>query len=529
MSAEDEPQYDNATVALQIQQFLDEWHYRIIANLAGNVSWDRPKATIAALEIFELQGVTFEPGEKEALAAHDETSLIQALLQKMSDEFKIGFENFALQLHHIVATTTQVRKVVDDGNATEVAQVMDSTDSTGITSKILKSAIVQAGVEVAAIRNRHTSWTKNTDTRVSRLVRAGEDAAACQRQLAALQQQIGGFGQAQNEKSKKMMAGVASNNDKALVSMVFGGWLAFTKKMISEKDIRDAFEAEIANLDTKLFEYRQHQLNNVRNVLMRKAAEGDGALMIQVWKSWADEVQETKREAGSQDAMKAMEAKLAGASAAQTENTKKVMSRMAAGSDNALLSVVLTSWVHWLADYKKNKDMEDEVKAQEAKMQEYLKQKKEGAKAVLDKMNSATDSGLVEHVISTWAQHYADQKEAHKMELIMAENEAKFASLNGRQKDNAKGVMGRVNEETQLNCLLRHFLMWATDTKVERVMKYYNSKMDSKKHQLQSVQSLFKNFATQLDQGLKGEADSARDSRRKNRDDGFLPDINAKR
>merc|ERR1719486_38832 len=117
--------------------------------------------------------------------------------------------------------------------------------------------------------------------------------------------------------------------------------------MISEKDIRDGFEAEISNLEGKLMEYRQASLTNVRNVLMRKAAEGDNALMIQVWKAWADEVQETKREAGSQDAMKAMEGKLAAASAAQTENTKKVMARMSSGSDSALLQVVVTSWVQY--------------------------------------------------------------------------------------------------------------------------------------------------------------------------------------
>merc|ERR1712224_1002126 len=179
----------------------------------------------------------------------------------------------------------------------------------------------------------------------------------------------------------------------------------------------------------------------------------------------------------------AMEAKLASASAAQTENTKKVMARMSSGSDNALLSVVLTSWVHYIEDYKKNKDQEDAIKAQEKAMEEFMKQKKDGAKAVLDKMNSATDSGLVEHVISTWAQHYNDQKEALKMEAIMAENEAKFASLNGRQKDNAKGVMGRVNEQMELNCLLRHFSMWATDTKMERIIKHYTSKMEGEKQQ----------------------------------------------
>merc|ERR1719262_1657676 len=155
-------------------------------------------------------------------------------------------------------------------------------------------------------------------------------------------------------------------------------------------------------------EYRQHQLNNVRNVLMRKAPEGDSALIKQVWKSWADEVQETKREAGSQGAMAAMEAKLASQSAAQAENSKKVMARMSAGSDSALLTVVLGSWVQWLADYKKNKEQEDAIKAQEKAMEEYMKKKKDDAKAVLDKMNTATDSGLVEHVVSTWAQSFKD-------------------------------------------------------------------------------------------------------------------------
>jgi len=525
----EEYELDDATVTLQIQQFLDEWHYRIIANLAG--SWDRPKATVAALGLFELQGVVFEPGEKESLVKLEESEMIRKLLTKFPDDFKRSFEHFALQLQLIVTTATRVRKVVDEGNPDAVQQVMDHTDSSGIISQILKQSIVQAGIEVAAIRNRHTSWTKNTDTRIARLVRSADDAVTAQRQLQAIQQQLNGFGSTQNEKSKRMMAGVASNNDKALVAMIWSAWYGFKEKMKSEKDIRDMFEKEIENLDAKLMEYRQAQLNNVRNVLMRKAAEGDGMLMQQVWKSWADEVQETKREAGSQGAMAAMEAKLQSASAAQTENTKKVMARMSAGSDGALLTLVIGSWKEWLADYKKNKDMEDAVKAQEQAMEEYLKKKKNEAKGVLDRMNSATDSGLVEHVMSTWCQKYREDREAAKMEALMAENEAKFGALNGRQKDNAKGVMGRVNEQMDLNLMLRHFCMWATDTKLERIMRHYNSKMESKKQQLSSVQHLFKNFANQLDQGLKGDADSARDSgsRRRKEDGGVtLPDIKAK-
>merc|ERR1719387_2336652 len=309
---------------------------------------------------------------------------------------------------------------------------MDHTDSSGIISQILKQTIVQAGIEVADIRNRHNSWTKNTETRMSRLLRSADDAERAQIELKKLQAQLDNFGGAQNDKSTKMMTGVAGKNDKVLMTVVFSSWFTLQQKLKSEKGIRDMFEAEIEALDTKLMEYRQAALNNVRNVLMRKAAEGDSALLQQVWKAWSDEVQETKREAGSQGAMAAMEAKLASQTAAQAENNKKVMARMAGGSDNALLTVILGAWVQFSADYKKNKEEEDEIERREHQFAEFMKQ---------------------------------------KMEELMAENEARFGALNGRQKDNAMGVQKRVNEQMDLNLMLKHFSAWATDTKLERIMR----------------------------------------------------------
>merc|ERR1712224_137522 len=73
-------------------------------------------------------------------------------------------------------------------------------------------------------------------------------------------------------------------NDKALMATIFSTWLGHQLKMKSEKHIRDKFEAEIEHAEATLMAYKQNQMNNVRNVLMRKAAEGDGNLMTQVWK-----------------------------------------------------------------------------------------------------------------------------------------------------------------------------------------------------------------------------------------------------
>merc|ERR1719171_86514 len=345
--------------------------------------------------------------------------MIPRVVAKMSNESKASFEHFALQLQLIVSTATRVRATIETGTPDDMEQVIGSNDSAGICSQILKQACVQAGTEAAEIRFRHEHWTKNTENRVSRLSRSADDAARTMSQLRAIEGQLSSFGGNMNEKSKKAMMGVAANNDKALVQVIFTTWYGYQVKMKAEKDIRDMFEAEIEAAEAKLMEDKQNQMTNVRNVLMRKAAEGDAGLIAQVWKAWADEVQETKREAGSQEEMKAMEAKLAGYSAAQAENTKKAMSRMSAGSDSALLTMVLGSWKQYIEEYKKNKDMEDAVKKQEQAMAEYLKKKKDDAKGVLDRMNAATDSGLVEHCISSWCQKYKEDKEAKQMDELM--------------------------------------------------------------------------------------------------------------
>jgi len=183
---------------------------------------------------------------------------------------------------------------------------------------------------------------------------------------------------------------------------------------------------------------------------------------------------------------------------------------MSAGSDLGLLGLTISAWQQFLQDYKKNKEVEDAVKEQERKTQEYLDAKKGQSKGVLDRLNAATDSGLVEHIMSTWAAQFAEDKKAKEMEDLLNGGDSKFRSFNDRQKGNAQGVMGRVSEQIQINCILRCLMAWATDTKCERIVHFYNKKMDSKQSQLSSVQGMFKNFATQLDSGMKGD-DSNRD------------------
>merc|ERR1719375_1553077 len=100
-----------------------------------------------------------------------------------------------------------------------------------------------------------------------------------------------------------------------------------------------------------------------------------------------------------------------------------------------------------------------------------------------------------------WIQSHNEDKAREMEEKMNAAND-RFSSLNGRQKDSAKSVQQRINEQMNTNMVMRVLSEWLIETKQNRVTAYYSQKVESKQRQLHSVQSMFKSFATQLDQGL---------------------------
>lgn len=502
MSPTESKAFDTATVGLQVQQFLDEWHFRVLHSSVAN-EMDRTQALDLALALLELHtGLALPLDEREEMMEMEESVMVERLVAQMSPECRETFEHFALQLQLIVSSTTRVRRALEDDDPDAVEASMEASDTTGITQQILKMAVVQAGIEVSEYRGRAESWGKNTEQRVTRLNRSADDAQRAQNQLAAIQSQLSSFGGSQNAKSKKVLMGVASGQDKALCATIFGSWLGWLTKVKSEKDIRDKFEAEIQFAEDKLFEYRQTQLNNVRGVLLRNAADGDKALQGMVLSSWLTYAMSNGKEADHAEQMKQIEAKLAGYKTSQTENTKKVMTRMSAGNDMALMNLCWQAWLKFLEEYKKDKDMEDRVKLAEQQVQAFLKAKSEEAKGVLARMSGASDSGLLHNVVSAWRQAIADEKEARAMEEMVNNGEAKFKSLNQRRGAAAKGVMGRVSHMQEATFMIRFFEAWKCDTKVEALQKEYNSRINHKKQQLHDVQHMFRSFANQLESSL---------------------------
>jgi replicative superfamily II helicase len=231
--------FDHASVCMMLQQFLDEWYFRVLHAQVAN-DMDRYQALDIALQMIELHlEVSFPPDARQRLLqTDDETEMVQQLVSLMSMESRETFEHFALQLQLIVASTTRVRRALDLDDWDAVAVSMEAADQTGITQQILKQAVVEAGVEVAELKGRQESWAKNTEFRINRLARMEHDAKNAERELIQIEAQLGGFGGSQNAKSKKALMGVANQNDKALCQTIFSSWLQWIVKARSEKRLR---------------------------------------------------------------------------------------------------------------------------------------------------------------------------------------------------------------------------------------------------------------------------------------------------
>merc|ERR1711998_232744 len=194
---------------------------------------------------------------------------------------------------------------------------------------------------------------------------------------------------------------------------------------------------------------------------------------------------------------------MAGFSAEQSAKSKKVMARMSGNSERGLLELCMQAWIQFIAEYNKNKEFEDAVKAEEARVAEFMKSHNESSKSVLNRMSQGSESALIQQCFQGWVEVYQEMKKAAEMEDLMYQNSARFGSFASRNKASAGGAMDRAAQAQDDNTMIVIFWYWKRETRVERMKRYAKDKNNKKKQQLLGVKGLFKNFANELEQGLK--------------------------
>jgi hypothetical protein len=498
-------------MALLLQQFMDDWTYRVMASPLSK-KWHKLEVNMSALELLAVHGVPYTEEEIKEVAKMEEQMMIMDMTARMSVEVRGRFEQITRHLRDLVSTATAIRKGVDVGEEA-VQEIFEGLGDTLMGQQIMKNTVISATEEVQNLQRCQKSWKKSMEIRLGRLTRSAELAEHAQQQLLAVEAQLEAVGGDSNGKSKKVLQGLAAGQNKSLMHTCFTNWLGVMLGDKADQDIRHKYEARLALAEKKLFAFKENKVKNIKAVLGRASKGNDDALQAEVLRLWKIQKDENKMDGDAKAKMKILQDKLAHAKKSAAENTKKVMARMNGDKDEMLLVSAISAMKSYCAEYEKNKEFEDAVKKSEQNMKDHLAKKKDEAKKVLDSMHNATASGLMEHCFHAWAKDIEETVRRKKLEEAMYETDCRLKSFLDKQAGNAMGVQTRTIDQMNENMTLRIWSAWVIEVKGNHLEKYYSKKLEGKRGQLQKVQQLFKKFAEELEQGLGNiEGDSSRNA-----------------
>merc|ERR1712070_1116671 len=118
-------------------------------------------------------------------------------------------------------------------------------------------------------------------------------------------------------------------------------------------------------------------------------------------------------------------------------------------------------------------------------------------------MAGSTDAGLIASSFKGWVDVYKESKEANEMQEILQSASGRVNSFGARNKASAMSATERSAWVQDQQVIVVIFNYWKREVKVERMRRFGREKNAKKKQQLIGVKGLFKNFATELESGLK--------------------------
>jgi len=526
----------SASVRYLVSNFLSDKNYSKIAGSLAN-KWDKFQSLTAAMKLMEQHGVVLTPEEEERLSGMNEAQMIETLVMKMPQQSKEQFQHFFLQLQLIVSTATRVRQALEQGRADIVEQAMDDAESTGIAQYILKMSIVQAGSEVTNLKKQHTAWVKDAESKMSKLSHGMEDAMVAKERLEKAHSDLAVFSAAANENIKKVLMNFAGGSATALLHGCFSSWHNYVKKMKIENEIFEEYRDRIEAAEQRLIDAKADQLKSVKGMIEKRHGGKQESLIQEVFNIWSSDIKEAKANLAAAADVAAMEARLGAMNGQANANAKKVLARCGAASEQQIRDMCFVAWVDSYKEYLKNKEEEDAVRAEEKRIQEFMKSHSDNAKGLLNNMAGATNTGLLHEVIMAWTEYVKEEKQVNAYAEFMSQQQGKMGAFGDRNKKGAKNVMERAHQHQLEMLYLKIFGAWRLDTSIERQLKTHQVRIDGKRQQLVGVQQMFRNFAKQLESNIQSGGDSNRDlamgppaKKKMERNDGSvsLPDINAR-
>lgn len=183
-------------------------------------------------------------------------------------------------------------------------------------------------------------------------------------------------------------------------------------------------------------------------------------------------------------------------------------------NDESLLKMYFGVFREYVAEYKKHKELEDAVKVQELKIQDFIARQKSSAQSVMSKLKQGTDAGLLQDAFKNWEELVREEKQRLAQEEALAARTSKMTIFNVRNKGSAIQECKRQQHALDQHLLLSIVCHWDRMAKTDRMIRWAKERNLKRKQQLIGVKGLFKNFADELETGLKAGTPRLEDVRR---------------
>lgn len=499
-SGHDEDYVDDMTCGIYMQQFMDEWHYRALhCNLA--FSCDRVEMIIKALDLFETYGLDLHDEEKIVMAEMEEDDMIQAIVAKMSPEFRKTIEHFMLQLQLVLSTATRIRNVLEEGTNDEVAKVMEDGDM-GIAQQILKEVVIEAGREVGELIEVHEGWSTSMDLRVQRLVTCAASAGSDADELTCVNLQLNIFRTCQTSKAMKVLSAMVVSQDVAMKRLVIAGWRAWSANEKSEQAVHDKYKELLGCVAEESKTWKEEQKDLAMGFLVNRFDSQRDEFISQVLTVWLTAAGQQKNERHMDKELQVAQERLNSMQDAQKSTAKGALLRLASGTDSGIMAIAWQGWVAAIKDSSEERDVEMQIKHAETSLRNRQREVAIAAKAAIMRLAVQNDGFSLTQCFTMWVSSVLKGKNLCAVERSLADQKERLQRVKGSRKQLALDGMERLNEQATDLLMMQVFMNWSSEARLGKVIRHYTGKMDTKKQQLEAVQHMFRSFAAQLEQGM---------------------------
>ncbi|CAE7350280.1 unnamed protein product [Symbiodinium natans] len=299
--------------------------------------------------------------------------------------------------------------------------------------------------------------------------------------LCVLEAQLGGLGGQQKGKVKKVLGHFASASSRSLMCAAIASWRGVLEQTKADKELRERYEQQMADAERHLLSMKVNCKALVKEKVEHMAKQKDTVLLQQWLALWQREVGAPSIEGCATERVKQVLGRVYSTAKKQADNASRVMTRQAREQQAALLGETWALWLCYVSDCQKERLFERDVKCFEIRMKEHLRQKTHEAKAIFERVGSATRTGLLASIVWAWQCCATEGKKLQSMQTHVDAADEEADGLKTRQSTAICNAQSRATKLMDTGLVVSVLSAWCRETKENRLEKLYTNKVDSKR------------------------------------------------